>query len=143
MTNGRPRPVHSGSAAIFAICVVTVCNFLVTPVAHATQNLDCHIGTYRLADGGFLDIAPSEGKTLRWRRVDGTTGALTDKGAGLWTSTYGWTGRPDGKTARFSTCAAARIDFDGVKGQRVAFDTTDTWRWKKSPTPWDCEGQRE
>src|SRR3977135_3876041 len=37
---------------------------------------DCHIGSYRLTDGSFIDIAPSEGETLRWRRLDGMTGAL-------------------------------------------------------------------
>jgi dienelactone hydrolase len=126
MTIGRRRPVYSGSAAIFAIGIVTLCNFLGTPVARASPTMNCHIGTYRLSDGGIVDIAPSEGKTLRWRRLDGTTGALTEKGAGLWTSTYGWTGRPDGKAVRFSACATASIDFDGVEGHRVKFDTTDT-----------------
>jgi pimeloyl-ACP methyl ester carboxylesterase len=79
-----------------------------------------------MTDGGIVDIAPSEGDTLRWRRFDGTTGALTEKAGGLWTSTYGWTKRPDGKTVRFFDCTAGRIDFDGMEGRRVAFDVTDT-----------------
>jgi uncharacterized protein len=87
---------------------------------------NCHLGTYRLADGGIVDIAPSDSNTLRWRRFDGTTGALTEKEDGSWTSAYGWTGRPDGKTVRFSECAAGHINFDGLEGDHVAFDLTDT-----------------
>src|SRR3984957_17265649 len=41
-------------------------------------------------------------------------------------SSFGWTGRPDGKSVRFSSCAAGRINFDGVEGQRIKFDVTDT-----------------
>jgi uncharacterized protein len=88
--------------------------------------MDCRIGTYRLPDGGVVDIAPSESNTLRWRRFDGTTGALTEKGDGLWISSYGWTGRPDGKSVRFSACEAGRINFDGAEGRRIKFDVTDT-----------------
>jgi uncharacterized protein len=87
---------------------------------------DCHIGAYRLADGGLVDIGASEANTLRWRRFDGTVGQLTKKADGDWTSTYGWTGRPDGKTVHFSDCAAGHIDFDGAEGHRIAFDETNT-----------------
>lgn len=98
-----------------------------TPLARAADAPpDCHVGAYRLSDGGMVDVAPSVGATLRWRRFDGTTGALTNKGDNLWTSTYGWTGRPDGKTVRFSDCASGRIDFAGIEGQRIPFDVTNT-----------------
>jgi hypothetical protein len=127
MTIRRPGPERSGIATIFAICVAALCNSLVTPVARAaSEAMDCHIGTYRLSGGGVVDIAPSEGNTLRWRRFDGTTGALTEKAGGEWTSSYGWTGRPDGKSVRFSACEAGRINFDGVEGRRIKFDVTDT-----------------
>jgi pimeloyl-ACP methyl ester carboxylesterase len=96
------------------------------PVARTSEAIDCDIGTYRLSAGGTVDIAPSDSNTLRWRRFDGTTGALTKKEDGLWTSSYGWTGRPDGKSARFSACAGGRINFDGVEGRRIKFDATDT-----------------
>ncbi len=126
MTICRQGPDRSGIATILAICVAVLCNSFVIPVARASEAMDCHIGTYRLSGGGIVDIAPSEGNTLRWRRFDGTTGALTDKGGGLWTSSYGWTGRPDGKSVRFSACQAGRINFDGVEGRRIQFDVTDT-----------------
>ena len=88
---------------------------------------DCHIGAYRLANGAMIDIGASEPNTLRWRGFDGTVGQLKKKKTdGDWTSTYGWTGRPDGKTVRFSDCTTGRIDFDGVEGHRLAFDVTDT-----------------
>src|SRR6185312_16266026 len=44
--------------------------------AFAAETSDCHIGSYRLADGSFVDIAPLDDGMLRWRRFDGSTGAL-------------------------------------------------------------------
>jgi dienelactone hydrolase len=126
MTSCRPGPERLGTTTIFAICVAALCNSFVTPVARAAEAMNCHIGTYRLSGGGIVDIAPTDSKTLRWRRFDGTTGALNEKGRGLWTSSYGWTGRPDGKSVRFSACKAGRINFDGVEGRRIEFDVTDT-----------------
>jgi len=81
---------HRIAARIVALCVLATS-------AHPAVGEDCHIGSYLMADGSVLDIAPSEGETLRWRRFDGTTGALHKTAAGEWNSTYGWTGRPDGK----------------------------------------------
>jgi len=108
-------------------CGAALCMLLVaTPLARAAETPDCHVGSYRLKDGSFVDIAPSDGATLRWRTFDGTTGALAKKSDTQWTSTAGWTGRPDGRTVRFSDCAAGQIDFDGIAGHRIAFDVTDT-----------------
>ena len=87
---------------------------------------DCQIGTYRFSDGEIVDIARSEGDTLRWRKFDGTTGVLHKKGDGSWTSTLGWTDHPDGHTASFTHCAAGELEFDGKKADRIPFDTTDT-----------------
>jgi len=95
----------------------------VTPVAGATN---CLVGIYRLNDHSLVDIAPSEGDNLRWRRFDGTTGALQKASDGKWRSTSGWTDRPDGKTVSFSECPVGKIDFDGKPGERVALDVTDT-----------------
>jgi dienelactone hydrolase len=117
---------RASGATILATFVAVVCISLVAPDARAAQAMDCHIGAYRLSDGGTVDIAPSESNTLRWRRFDGTTGAMTEKGEGLWISSYGWTGRPDGKSVRFSACEIGRINFDGVEGRRIEFDVTDT-----------------
>lgn len=86
---------------------------------------NCHVGAYRLADGSVVDVGPSDGAHLRWRREDGTTGQLTSQPDGTWTSTLGWTGRPDGIKVTFSECAKGGIDFDGARGQRIAFDVTN------------------
>jgi pimeloyl-ACP methyl ester carboxylesterase len=86
----------------------------------------CQIGTYRFPDGEIVDIARSEGETLRWRKFDGTTGVLHKKQGGSWTSTLGWTDRPDGHTASFTRCAKGEIEFDGKIAHRIPFDMTDT-----------------
>jgi hypothetical protein len=105
----------------------TVCIFLlaVSP-ACAGESLDCHIGSYQLNDGSLVDVAPSDKGALRWRRFDGTTGALHPAPDGVWTSTYGWSDRADGKTMSFSDCNAGKIDFDGTPGQLIALDVTDS-----------------
>jgi hypothetical protein len=97
-------------------------------VAHAADASvgNCHAGAYRLADGSVVDVGPSDGSHLRWRREDGTTGLLTSHADGTWTSTLGWTDRPDGIKVAFSDCAKGRIDFAGRRGQRIAFDVTNT-----------------
>lgn len=126
MTATRSRADGRAAVSFLARCSATLCILLLAPFARATETQDCHVGTYRLSDGDIVDIAPSDGATLRWRRFDGTTGALSEKTDRLWTSTLGWTGRPDGKTVRWSECAAGRITFDGMEGRRLTFDVTDT-----------------
>jgi pimeloyl-ACP methyl ester carboxylesterase len=116
----------AGRATIPATLLAILCLSLLAQVARASEAMDCHVGTYRLSADELVDIAPSEGSTLRWRRFDGTTGALTQKRGGVWISSYGWTERPDGKSVRFSACKAGRINFDGVEGRRIKFDVTDT-----------------
>jgi pimeloyl-ACP methyl ester carboxylesterase len=108
--------------------VATAMSALGAPSALPSDNLtgDCRIGTYHLEDGTNLDIGATEGQNLRWRRVDGTTGKLTKESDGSWTSTLGWTKRPDGKHVSFSDCASGEISFDGVTGKRIAFDVTET-----------------
>lgn len=95
-------------------------------LAAAAPALDCHVGSYRLADGGKVDIAPSDPGTLRWRRFDGTTGALHQGSDGAWKSTSGWTGRADGISVTFSDCSGGVIRFNGVAGHRMTFDVKDT-----------------
>lgn len=94
--------------------------------ARADSIRDCHVGSYRLADGRAVDIAPSEGDTLRWRLFTGETGQLHKRPGGAWVSTYGWTGRPDGKMVAFADCAAGTITFGQESGRRIAYDVTDT-----------------
>src|SRR5689334_21898579 len=84
------------------------------------REMHCAIGTYRLADGSAVDIGSADSTHLRWRRMNGTTGELTRADDGWWTSTLGWTGRPDGKRVRFD-CARDAIDFSGRSGRRIVF----------------------
>src|SRR5688572_16891888 len=87
---------------------------------------DCRIGIYRLSDNSAVDIAPSDEGQLRWRRKDGTSGALNRNPDGSWSSTLGWTGRADGKRVSFAECDAGEIRFDGLQGKRIALDVTQT-----------------
>jgi uncharacterized protein len=87
---------------------------------------NCHVGTYRFAQRPEIDIGPGDEGKLRWRRKDGTTGELTRANDGGWTSTGGWTGRPDGTRITFAPCGKDGIRFDGVQGRRLAFEVTET-----------------
>lgn len=84
----------------------------------------CQVGIYQLADGSKLDIGMSDGNTLRWREEDGTAGLLTPDGKQGWTSTLGWTERPDGKRVSFD-CAKDTVSFAGVSGKRIPLQVTD------------------
>jgi uncharacterized protein len=108
-------------ARLLLVCALSAA----TSIVSARDALDCHVGSYRLADGNLLDIAPSEGDTLRWRQFDGTTGALHKSADGSWKSTYGWTDRADGKTVSFSACSAGQISFGGVAGRRIELDVKE------------------
>jgi hypothetical protein len=79
-----------------------------------------------MADGSSLDIGPGAPGQLRWRRLDGRTGALTPQGNGRWTSTLGWTDRPDGHHVTISDCTRGEIRFDDVAGQRQPLVQVDT-----------------
>jgi dienelactone hydrolase len=87
---------------------------------------NCHVGSYRLSGGEAIDIAPSTGNTLRWRMFSGETGQLHPSKDGTWTSTMGWTGKPDGRTVSFADCAKADIVFGKDSGHRIAFDVSNT-----------------
>lgn len=114
------RPIH-GRFANFALAVsIAAC------ATAAIAADDCHIGAYRLGDGRIIDIAPSEGPTLRWRAIDGETGALAVQPDGSWLSTFGWSGRPDGRRVIFSDCASGSIDFAGASGGRIPLEVTQT-----------------
>lgn len=99
---------------------------ILAPLAHAAPAFgDCRVGTYSLPDGDVVDIAHASADTLRWRRFDGTTGALTESTGGTWTSTSGWTGKPDGIQVRFD-CDHDAVEFGGARAPRVPLDVTDT-----------------
>jgi uncharacterized protein len=94
-------------------------------IVRATDTADCRIGTYRLADGALVDVAPDDDDTLRWTQFDGTTGVLHRGAEGVWKSTRGWTDRADGITVTFSACPGAQITFGGVSGQRITLDVKE------------------
>ena len=79
----------------------------------------------RLADGSAVDIAPADRNSLRWRKFDGTTGALHAQADGTWTSTRGWSDAADGIAVTFGRCDDTKITFGGVPGARIAFDVHD------------------
>ncbi|AIF46070.1 alpha/beta hydrolase family protein [Dyella japonica] len=95
-------------------------------LAGSAPAADCHIGAYRLSDGSTLDIAPTDTDALRWRHIDGSTGKLTRAANDTWTSTLGWTDRPDGKDVRFVDCAKGKLSFDGKSGQRMPLQVQET-----------------
>ena len=111
---------------LLAIVVAALCAFALLRSLAAMADVvnDCHIGSYRLADGRTVDIAASEGDTLRWRLFTGETGQLHKRADGTWTSTLGWTGRADGTSVAFADCDD--ISFGKDSGKRIAFDVSDT-----------------
>ena len=110
-----------------AVCIAASGLGEAAPACAAPAKHYCPIGAYELSDGATVDIAPSEGNSLRWRRFDGTSGALTNTWhTASWTSLYGWTGRPDGLSVHFSDCQSGRIEFAGLSGRRREFKVSDT-----------------
>src|SRR6185437_2126242 len=109
---------------LFVLVIATFASGMAHAAGASVGN--CHVGAYRLGDGSVVDVGPSEGAHLRWRRDDGTTSKLTSQADGTWTSTLGWTDKPDGIKVTFSDCARGHIDFGGKRGQRIVFDVTNT-----------------
>jgi uncharacterized protein len=97
---------------------------LFSALAGADEKSDCHVGSYRLSNGRTVDVAPSDGNTLRWRAFTGETGQLHPQANGTWTGTYGWTDRPD-KPVSFSGCDKGEIIFGNESGRRIVFDVRD------------------
>jgi pimeloyl-ACP methyl ester carboxylesterase len=94
-------------------------------VSAAGPAVKCQADYYRLADGTGVDIAPVDDSQYRWRRLDGTTGLLSPKTDGTWSSTLGWTGRADGKVVDLRNCDKGEIRFDGVAGRLLPLVTTE------------------
>ena len=114
----------------FTLALSGILLFFAVP-AMAEPAMTCPAGTYRLADGSVVDIAPSERDTLRWRILTGETGQLHKQMNGTWTSTYGWTDRPDGKMVSFSDCGQGEITFGKESGRRIPFlcEQCDFRKW--------------
>jgi len=110
------------SLLLAASCLCSATAGAATP---GSADSACRIGIYRLADGLDVDIGPSE-DGLRWRRMDGTTGALHRNSDGGWDSTRGWTKHPDGVRIAFPEANCDGIVVNGVGGSRIRFDVTET-----------------
>lgn len=111
---------------IFSLAATAVA-VLACPAAFAQslpEDMLCHVGAYRLSDGTLVDVAPSD-KALRWRLLDGRTGAMTRQDGG-WVSTRGWTGQPDGVSIAFGPCGAGSIQFDRKSGERAPLVVRET-----------------
>lgn len=117
-------PRHTARSGIRPL-LASLCLLLIAaaPIARAAE--PCQVGVYRIADGQIVDIAPSEGDTLRWRKLDGSTGALKQVAAGRWQSSRGWTGRADGIEVTFDACPSRSLHFAGVAGRRIPLQATD------------------
>ncbi len=120
------EPVEDSDADVQSSSAKELPSALFTPDTSVGGPHECLAGTYRLNDGSLVDIGVTSGHGLRWRRKDGTTGALTKAPGGTWSSTLGWTERPDGKRVSFSDCSQGEIRFDGSEGHRMSFDIIDT-----------------
>jgi pimeloyl-ACP methyl ester carboxylesterase len=110
------------SFAVAALCLAMIAMPALASPQRRTG--DCPVGIYQLDDGNKLDVGQSDGDHLRWRKQDGTTGLLTRGEDGVWTSTLGWTGRPDGKRVSFD-CDKGAIRFAGVPGKPIPLEATD------------------
>src|SRR6185369_8068314 len=101
MKSNRILPIAAlGFIATFAPVTASV-------AAEQKTDVDCRVGSFLLGDGGIVDIGLSTPPNLRWRRPDGTSGALAGDATSM-TSTLGWTGKSDGHLFRFD-CAHDRI----------------------------------
>lgn len=111
--------LKSFGAAILAALTFTPCASANGPAAQ------CAPAYFQLEDGSGVDIAPSTEGHLRWRRLDGTSGLLSQQSDGKWSSTLGWTERDDGKIVDLTDCGRGVIRFAGVTGHRLNFETTE------------------
>jgi len=119
------RQAFAAATMLLAFAGIGTCNAQAAP-SRPVVAVSCEVGSYLMADGTSLDIGPGASGQLRWRRPDGRTGALTPQRKGRWTSTLGWTNRPDGHHVAFSDCKRGRIRFDDVTGVREPLIQIDT-----------------
>ena len=124
MDAGCRRPRSLTFVSVIGAALITASILSIAPAADTAR--DCRVGAYRLEDRSLVVIDPTVDNTLRWRRFDGTTGALHRSPDGAWKSTRGWTGRADGITATFRDCAVGDITFGAMSGHRIDFDVTET-----------------
>jgi pimeloyl-ACP methyl ester carboxylesterase len=117
-------PVRARAMAFLALAgFATMAGATTSPA----ETLPCETGSYALSDGASLDVGPGgDPGQLRWRLDDGTTGALKPAGGDRWTSTAGWSDRPDGHDLRIPDCGRGTIRFGALEGRRVPLLQVDT-----------------
>jgi len=120
----RPYACRLLVAALFVLPAVSDLN--AASDVSARPEVPCQIGSYRMTDGSVIDIGLGEPGELRWRLIDGRTGALKPIGYENWSSTYGWTGRADGHRIVISDCGQGGIQFDRLTGRREALRELNT-----------------
>jgi uncharacterized protein len=118
---GKVRPCVKIPAVIASLVIASP-----LPLAAAQIDKTCPIGVYRFKDGGVVDVASSDDKTLRWLTFTGERGQLHPEANGGWMSTYGWTPRSDGMSVSFSKCDSGEIAFGNTRGKRINFDVHET-----------------
>jgi uncharacterized protein len=121
--------VAKTGSMLAALGGAAICLAACAPSLKITPQQACQIAVYRLADGRVLDVAPASGGKLRWRLDNGRTGLLAAKNN--WSSTLGWTGKPDGVSLQLPPCGGTRIGFidqgaPAVSGERIALQTQET-----------------
>jgi hypothetical protein len=60
--------------------VVVLVMVVLVPARVLSAVPDCHVGFYRLADGGGVDISPRDDGKLRWRMAMHASRAMRKKG---------------------------------------------------------------
>ncbi len=118
------------AAALFAVSLSALAAQAQIPGADVNDRPDpamvCHVGVYRLDDGGWVDVAPLANAGLRWRRLDGSSSRMTLGADGRWVSTLGSTRRVEGPQPQLGTCDEGRIVFDGHPGRRMVLNAQET-----------------
>ncbi|WP_052108096.1 alpha/beta hydrolase family protein [Aerolutibacter daejeonensis] len=123
----RPRKVLVASLiAVVGVAAFTAWWLRADKEDPVDPRMACHVAVYRLDDGRLIDIAPITGNGLRWRGVDGRTGKLQQGETGRWSGSIGWSDRPDPTDVQLGTCSQPVMTFEGHRGQRLSFATTET-----------------
>ncbi|WP_297733418.1 alpha/beta hydrolase [uncultured Maricaulis sp.] len=122
------KPVSKCLITSASLLVLAACSGDLAPI---DLSITCHIGSYRTAGGGVIDLAPLSTPALRWRSGDGRTGRLEPDGEGGWTHQLGWTDQPHPARFALGSCDDGRIEVDGMEGldgeaSRIDFPITET-----------------
>ena len=116
------------ATTLISLCLLTACS---TSQELISEELRCHVGSYRLNSGALIDIGLVDAEHLRWRTLDGRVGRLRrTEDTSIWSGTEGWTERPHPARIQLGDCGDQSIKIagiDGVNGEavKVLLDITD------------------